>query len=300
MKISVKKLHPHFMAEIDDIDLTEALSDAQFEAIKVNFDEHAVLLFRNQLISDDNQIAFTKLFGPIIKNTNYHRPGEILRISNDLSDVSNLDHNGNLLPLDSGRRLHSRANRLWHTDASFKHIPARCSILSAHEVPPVGGNTAFADMRAAYDALPNQQKVELQRLTAWHSIFYSREKIGYTDYNQAARDEVPPAQQVLVRTHPETGRKSLYLASHISSIDGMTDNAAQELVETLIAHATQPQFVYEHEWQVGDLIVWDNRYTMHRAMGHDDINHRRDMRRSTVSDEINSIDLQKEIDNRAP
>ena len=152
MKISVKKLHPQFMAEIDDIDLTETLSDAQFEAIKVNFDEHAVLLFRNQLISDDNQIAFTKLFGPIIKNTNYHRPGEILRISNDLSDVSNLDHNGNLLPLDSGRRLHSRANRLWHTDASFKHIPARCSILSAHEVPPVGGNTAFADMRAAYDA----------------------------------------------------------------------------------------------------------------------------------------------------
>jgi alpha-ketoglutarate-dependent 2,4-dichlorophenoxyacetate dioxygenase len=298
MTINVKKLHPHFMAEIGGVNLTEPVGETHFRDIKAAFDQHAVLLFRNQPITDEDQIAFTKLFGPIITKTNYHRPGEIARISTDLSDVSNLDHNGELLPPDSGRRLHSRANRLWHTDASFKHIPARCSMLSAHELPPVGGNTAFADMRTAYDALPDQKQAELQGLTAWHSIFHSREKMGHTDYNQAARDEVPPAHQMLIRTHPETGRKSLYLASHISSIDGMVDDAAHQLVDELIAHATQPQFIYEHEWQVGDLIIWDNRYTMHRAMGHDDINHRRDMRRSTVSDEINSIDLQQEIDNR--
>ena len=299
MPITVKQLHPLFVAEIGGVDLTHPVPTDQFAVIKAAFDEHAVLLFRNQPVSDENQVAFTKLFGPLITKTNYHRPGEIKRISDDLSDVSNIDHDGKMLPPDSGRRLHSRANQFWHTDASFKHIPARCSLLSAHEIPPVAGDTGFADMRSAYDALSAERKAEFEDLTAEHSIFHSREKMGHTDYNEAARAEVPPAQQVFVRKNPETGRKSLYLASHISKISSMDADETQQLLDELIAFATQPQFVYEHSWAVGDLMIWGNRYTMHRAMGYDDMNHRRDMRRTTVSDEVNSIELKRALENRA-
>lgn len=299
MTLEIIELHPIFGAEIRGVDLTRPVPADQEAKIKGAFRKYAILLFRDQAITDQQQVAFSELFGPIIKNTKYHRPDEIARICDDLSDVSNLDHNGEMLPSDSGRRLHSRANRMWHTDASFKHIPARASLLSAHEIPPVGGHTAFADMRAAYDALPDDKKTQLEDLTAWHSIFHSRARFGYTDYNDAARAEVPPAHQVLVRQDPDTGRKSLYFASHIQSIDGMADDAAEALVEELIAFATQPEFVYEHRWRVGDLMMWDNRYTMHRAVGHDDMKHRRDMRRTTVSDEINSIDLKRELAERA-
>jgi alpha-ketoglutarate-dependent 2,4-dichlorophenoxyacetate dioxygenase len=299
MPIGIEKLHPLFAAEITGVDLTRPLPQDEAEEIKAAFAKHAVLLFRDQPIDDDQQVAFSELFGPLIPRTNYHRPGEKWRLGNYMSDVSNIDYDGTMLAEDSGRKLHSRANQLWHTDASFKHIPARASLLSAHEVPPVGGNTAFADMRAAYDALPDARKAELEDLIAEHSIFHSRAKLGHTDYNEEAHAEVPPVKQVLIRKHPVTGRKSLYIASHISRIIGMDDDAAQALVEELIAFATQDKFVYEHAWTVGDLIIWDNRYTMHRAVGYDDMNHRRDMRRTTVSDELNSIDLKREMENRA-
>jgi alpha-ketoglutarate-dependent 2,4-dichlorophenoxyacetate dioxygenase len=288
--VTVKKLHPHFMAAIGDVDLTQPVSAAVFSEIEAAFNANAVLLFRDQPVTEAQQVAFSALFGSLIPTTNYHREGEKSRLRRELADVSNIDHKGQLLAADDDRRLHSQANQLWHTDASFKHVPARCSLLSAHEVPPSSGETEFADLRAAYDALREERKREIEGLVAEHSILRSREQMGFAGYNEAARAELPPVQQVLTRVHPGSGRKTLYLAAHASHIIGWPVEKGRRLIEALIAHATQPEFTYRHEWRVGDLIIWDNRCTMHRARPYEDLMHRRDMRRSTVSDEINTVE----------
>tara|TARA_Y100001934_G_C12185643_1_gene693805 strand:+ start:59 stop:958 length:900 start_codon:yes stop_codon:yes gene_type:complete len=290
MAIGIEKLHPTFFAEISGVDLTKPLTADEFSEIRDAIDEHSILLFRDQPIDDKHQVAFTRLFGPVMTNTNYHRPGQINRLANNIQDVSNIDHDGTMLPPDAGRLLHSRANRLWHTDTSYKHIPARYSLLSCHEKPPSGGNTAFADTRAAYEDLPADRKKELDGLTAWHSIIYSRSKLGFSNYSEKARSELPPAHQVVIRTHPRTGRKSLYIASHVCKVDGMSEDESQALIDELIIFASQEKYVYEHEWRVGDLVMWDDRCTMHRSVGYSDTNHRRDMRRTTVSDELNSVE----------
>jgi len=207
-----------------------------------------------------------------------------------MADISNIDHQGKLLAEDDQRRLHNRANQLWHTDNTFKHVPARCSLLSAREIPPTGGNTEFADMRAAYDALSEDRKSEIDGLIVEHSIYRSREVMGFTDFSDAARAELPPVQQVLVREHPATGRKALYIASHASHVIGWPEDEGRRLIEELIALATRPEFVYRHRWREGDLIVWDNRCTMHRARPYEEMNERRVLHRTTVSDEMNIVE----------
>ena len=291
--ITVTKLHPLFMAEIGGVDLTQPVSASDYAAIDDAFNTHAVLVFRGQSVTEAQQVAFSKHFGPLIPTTNYHRKGEKQRLRAELADVSNIDHENNMLPVDSERRQHSLGNQLWHTDASFKHVPARCSLLAAHEVPPTGGETEFADMRAAFDALPQARKDEIEDLVVEHSIYRSRERMGFTGYNEATRAELPPVQQVLVRTHPGSGRKTLYLAAHASHVLGWPLEKGQALMDELIAHATQPQFTYAHHWQVGDVVMWDNRCTMHRARPYEDLKYRRDMRRSTVSDEINTVEARR-------
>jgi len=288
--ITVKKLHPLFMAEIGGVDLAQPLSQEEFAEIEAAFNEHAVLLFRDQSIDDEQQAAFSRWFGPLIPSTKYHRPGEVSRLGENMADVSNMDHEGRLLDADASRRMHSQANQLWHTDASFKHVPARCSLLSAHVIPPTGGETEFADLRAAYDALPEERKQEIEGLVAEHSIFESRAKMDYTDYTDGARAELPPVQQVLYRVHPGSGRKTLYLAAHAAHIIGWPEDKGRRLLEELMEHATQPQFVYTHTWKVADLVMWDNRCTMHRARPYEDLTYRRDMRRTTVSDEVNTVE----------
>jgi alpha-ketoglutarate-dependent 2,4-dichlorophenoxyacetate dioxygenase len=290
MTITVTQLHPNFMAEIGGVDLREPVTPALFAEIEAAFNEHAVLLFRDQPLTDEQHVAFSALFGPVFKATKYHIPNERRRVGEEMADISNVDHAGNILAADDARRLHAEANQLWHTDNTFKYVPSRCSLLLAHEIPAEGGNTEFADMRAAYDALPEDLKREIDDLIVEHSIFHSREKMGYTGYTDAARAELPPVPQVLVRTHPATGRKALYIASHAARVIGWPVEKGQALIEELLDFATQPQFVYAHAWRAGDLILWDNRCTMHRATPYDDTGARRVLQRTTVSDEINTVE----------
>ena len=187
-------------------------------------------------------------------------------------------------------RLFSLGNRIWHTDSSFKYLPAYASILYARSVAPIGGHTQYADMRAAYDALPEDMKARLDGLIAEHSIFHSRARIGFTDFSEEERAKMPPVPQMLVRMLPDSGRRSLYVASHAGRIFGMPDAEGRALIDELIAHATRRQFIYTHRWRVGDLVMWDDRCTMHRGTDYDDLRWRRDFQRATVSDVANTCE----------
>ena len=286
MSISVKQLHPFLGAEVRGADLSKPLPPGVFAEIEAAFNRHAVLVFPGQPLTDDQQMAFSRLFGPLEVNPNY--AGQKMRLRPEIADISNLDYEGKLLALDNPRRAFNLGNQLWHTDSSFKHVPARCSLLSAREIPPEGGETEFADMRAAYDALPEERKRALEGLVVEHSIFRSRERIGFADFNKDIYRELPPVRQMLVRRHPGSGRMSLYLAAHASHVIGWPVEEGRKLIEELIALATQPQFVYSHRWTVGDLVMWDDRCTMHRGRPYDESKYRREMHRTTVSDEVNT------------
>ena len=288
MTISVTLRHPSFFAEVGGVDLSQPMTADLFAQIEAAFHEHAVLLFRDQFVTDEQQVAFGAFFGPVFTATKYSWKNEKARLGDKMADISNLDHDGTLLPADDPRRGHQRANRLWHTDNTFKYVPSRCSILAAHVIPPTGGNTQFADMRAAYDALPEARKREIDGLIAEHCITYSRDRMGFSGFTDQARADLPPVPQVLVRE--TAGRKALYIASHAGRILGWPEDKGRALIDELIEHATRPQFVHTHEWREGDLIVWDNRCTMHRATPYDELTDVRDMRRVTVSDEINSVE----------
>ena len=288
MAIDVTRKHATFFAEVTGVDLRDP--DEAWREVEAAFNEHAILLFRNQTLSDEQHITFSERFGPVITATNYHWKTEKRRVHAQMADISNIGNDGSILPLDDERRMHSRANSLWHTDNTFKIVPSRCSLLLAREIPEVGGDTEFADMRAAYDALPQAKKDEIEDLVAEHSIFHSRSLLGYDGFTDGAKAELPPVPQVLVRYNPETGRRALYLASHASHILGWPVEKGRALLDDLTAHATQSEFVHRHEWRTGDLILWDNRCTMHRATEYDDLNARRDLQRTTVSDEINSVE----------
>jgi alpha-ketoglutarate-dependent 2,4-dichlorophenoxyacetate dioxygenase len=293
MVITVTPLHPHIGAEIGDVDLRLPVSPETFRDIEAAFNTHAVLVFRDQSITDQQQLAFSRLFGPLETSPEYAGSTKS-RIGNpEVADISNLDAAGRVMSSEDKRLLFNRGNQLWHTDSSFKFVPARCSLLSAREIPPVGGETELADMRAAYDALPEGKKRAIDDLVVEHSIFRSRALIGFTEFNDEINRALPPVPQRLVRRHPGSGRKGLYLASHASHIIGWSVEQGRQLIEELIAFATQPRFVYQHRWRVGDLVMWDNRCTMHRGRPYDDTRHRRDMHRTTVSDEINSVERER-------
>jgi len=281
--LEVRQLHPLFMGEVSGVDLGRPVDPDALAALVAALDRHAVLVFHDQFIDDEQQLAFSRLLGPLETTRQAHRPAVKLRLHVGVSDVSNLDENNRLLQGEDYRRMSGLANRLWHTDSSFKRTPAKYSLLSARILPSWGGETEFADLRAAYDALPQRKQAAIEHLVAEHSIYTSRAKIGFTDFTEAERAALPPVPQVLVRRHPGSGRKGLYLASHADAIQGMPLPEARMLLLDLIEHATQRQFVYQHRWRLGDLVIWDNRCTMHRQREFD-LAEVRDMHRTTVAD----------------
>jgi len=298
MAIEITPKHPLFFAEVSGVDLRQPLSQPVWNEIEAAFNEHAILLFRDQPLTDEQHISFSARFGPVFTATNYHWKTEARRVHAKMADISNIGNDGAILPADDERRFHSRANALWHTDNTFKYVPARCSLLLAREVPEEGGDTEFADMRAAYDALTEEKKAEIEDLVVEHSIVYSRTLLGFDNYTKGAKQELPPVPQVLVRHNRETNRKALYLASHGSHVVGWPKERGRALLDELTTHATQAAFTHRHKWRSGDLILWDNRCTMHRATPYDEFNTRRDLQRTTVSDEINSVERRKSEETR--
>jgi alpha-ketoglutarate-dependent 2,4-dichlorophenoxyacetate dioxygenase len=280
--MSFRQVGPCLAAEVDGVDIAKPLSPADVAAIHGGMDKYAVLVFRAQPIDDEQQLAFTRSLGEIEHaiGTSLRAPNEY-RLPTTFADVSNLDKDNKPFARDDRRRLFGIGNRLWHSDSSFKAIPAKYSLLHARSVTSKGGNTEFADMRAAYDALDAETKDLVADLVCEHSQLYSRQLLGFTDFTEEERERFKPVRQRLVRTHPVTGRKSLYLSSHAGTIVGWPVPEARAFLRDLIEAATQREFVYIHKWRVGDLVMWDNRQTMHRARpfpAHEP----RDMRRTTL------------------
>lgn len=267
------------------IDARKPLAPADVSAIEKSMDEHAVTILPNQDIDDAQQLAFSLNFGPLVDGANSGARDSELRLPVVFADVSNLDKDGKIAARETKKRMAALANRLWHTDASFRPIPARYSILSGRIVPAEGPNTEFADMRAAYDALDARTKAEIEDLVCEHSLIFSRGQLGFTDFLPDERVAMRPVRQRLVRTHPVTGRKSLFLASHIGNIVGWPQPEAMAFIRDLMEHATQEQFVYVHKWTQYDLVIWDNRTTMHRVRRFDDLHIVRDVRRTTTQAE---------------
>ncbi|MFV0281232.1 MAG: TauD/TfdA dioxygenase family protein [Rhodoblastus sp.] len=278
----------NFAAEVGDVDLSKPLSADDLAAIRAAFDRYGVLVFPDQTLTSDQHLDFARHFGPLETSIATHRKDEKLRIAPDIADVSNLDVNNQVWGENSRQRMFQLGNRLWHSDSTFKHTPAYASLLYARSIPPVGGHTEFADMRAAYDSLPAEMKRRIDGLVCEHSIFNSRAKLGFADFSAEERAAMPPVPQVMVRTIPQTGARCLYLASHAGRVIGMEDAQGKALIEELVAHATQRQFVYTHRWRVNDLVIWDNRQTMHRGTVFDDLRWKRDVQRATVEDIANS------------
>jgi len=290
MAISVYPVTENFAAEIGDLDLARPLDPADLAAIKAAFATYAVLIFPDQQLTQEQHLAFAALFGPLELTIAVHRKDAPLRVRKEFADVSNLNHKDKVWREDSRTRQFQLANRIWHTDSSFKRLPALASLLYARTIPPVGGHTEFADERTAYDALPEAMKRRLEGLVAEHSIFNSRGRLGFSNFSEEERQSLPPVPQALVRVIAESGRKSLYLASHAGRIFGMPDAEGRALIDQLIEHATRRQFVYTHRWRVNDLVIWDDRCTMHRGTAFDDLRFRRDVQRATVSDVANTCE----------
>jgi alpha-ketoglutarate-dependent 2,4-dichlorophenoxyacetate dioxygenase len=267
-----------------NVDLSKPLDQAAMDKIQAALDKYAVLIFHGSKLSEEEQIAFAERFGPLEGQNGVLATNVAARVSRKLVDISNLDENNGVLSTQDRRRMFALGNQLWHTDSSFKKTPAKYSLLHAHTVTPEGGETQFVDTRVAYDALPDKMKLRIDALQAEHSIFVSRGKLGFTEFSEEERRTYPPVHRSLVRLHGGSGRKALYLASHASHIVGQPVPDGRMLIHELMEHATQPQFVYTHKWMPGDLVIWDNRCTMHRGRPYDEVNHRRDMRRATVAD----------------
>jgi alpha-ketoglutarate-dependent 2,4-dichlorophenoxyacetate dioxygenase len=289
MSIAIRQIHPVFVGEVSGVDISKPLSRDEVAAIDEGMVRHAVLVFHEQKITDEQQMAFTLNFGALedARGGNITKP-EDRRLQIGMNDVSNLGKNGRPLERDSRVQLFNLGNMLWHSDSSFRVIPAKYSLLSARLVNPIGGNTEYADMRAAYDALDAQTKAMIEDLVCEHSLMYSRGSLGLVDYSEEEKAMFRPVRQRLARTHPVTGRKSLYLSSHAGAILGMSTPEARILLRDLTEHATQPQFVYVHRWQPWDFIMWDNRRTMHRVRRYDQ-SHPRDMRRTTLAGDAPTV-----------
>ena len=283
MALSIRKIHPGFAAEVSGIDLARPLGAGEIAELRAAIDDRAVLVFREQDLTDEQQIAFTRHFGEIENSAGGHiaKP-EQNRLDPRMIDVSNLDRGGAPLSRDDRRRLFNLGNRLWHSDSSYRAVPAKYSLLSGRLIARRGGDTEFADMRAAYDALDAETRAEVEALVCEHSLIYSRGALGFTELSAEERAMFRPVRQCLVRTHPQTGRKSLFLSSHAGAILGWPVPEARAFLRDLTEHATSPAFVYAHRWRPFDLVMWDNRQTMHRVRRFDE-KEPRDMRRTTVA-----------------
>ncbi|MGD9803221.1 MAG: TauD/TfdA dioxygenase family protein [Hyphomicrobiaceae bacterium] len=292
MPMQVRQLGPGFVGEVSGLDLTKPLPAEDIAAIHAAMNEHAVLIFHDQPLTDEQQLAFTQSLGPIelAIGVSLRKPEE-QRLPNSFADVSNLDKDGKPFARDDRRRLYALGNQLWHSDSSFKRIPAKYSLLHARKVVSKGGNTEFADMRQAYEALDQETKDVVENLICEHSQMFSRAIHGFTEFTPEERERFKPVLQRLVRIHPETGRKSLYLSSHAGRIVGWPEPEAKAFLMDLNEMATQREFTYGHKWRVGDLVIWDNRATMHRArpFPHDQP---RDVRRTTLMGDAPTVEQQ--------
>jgi len=291
MFISINPLHPTFAGEVCGIDCRAPLSADEVAAVEAGMDRYAVLVFRDQNISDEQQLAFTRHFGEL---ESYNTPGHIRkredsRLGPGMADFSNLDRTGKIMSAEDRVWFFKLGDRLWHSDSSFRPVPAKYSLLSGRILPSWGANTEFADMRAAYDGLDARTRAEVEDLVCLHSLIYSREAIGFTELTPEEMAAFRPVRQRLVRTHPVTGRRSLFLASHAGTIEGWTVPEARMFLRDLTEFATQPEFVYSHEWRPFDLVMWDNRTTMHRARRFDR-NEVRDVRRTTLAGDVATIE----------
>jgi alpha-ketoglutarate-dependent 2,4-dichlorophenoxyacetate dioxygenase len=288
--MDIKRIGPvngdiEFVGEVGGIDITRRLGPDEVAAIEAGMDRFAVLVFHDQFLTDEQQVAFSLNFGQLeAAVANVTKPQD-RRLRLNIADISNLDRNNELLGRDDKRRMFNLGNMLWHSDSSFKAIPAKYSLLSGRVVPKAGGNTEFADMRAAWAGFPDEIKALIEPMITEHSLIYSRGLLGFTEFDEEERRNFAPVPQRLVRTHPVTGRKSVFLSSHIGVIRGMPVPEARMLIRDLTEIATQPRFTYSHQWRAGDLVIWDNRATMHRARRYNDTGEVRDMRRTTLEGE---------------
>jgi alpha-ketoglutarate-dependent 2,4-dichlorophenoxyacetate dioxygenase len=277
-------LHPYLGARAEGIDLRLPAGPAEVAAIEAAMHRHAVLVFPGQALDDEQQSAFGTCFGQIEEVPSLVDQDRRRLPNARINDISNLGVDGQILAADDRRRMFNLGNLLWHSDSSFKSTPAQYSMLHARVIPPEGGETEFADMRAAWDALPPRMQERVRDMVCEHSLIFSRAQLGFEAFTEAELARCVPVPQRLVRRHPGSGRLSLYLSAHIGRIRGMPRPEAMALIRELTEHATQREFVYAHRWSVGDLVVWDNRCTMHRGRSYEDKIYPRDMRRVTLQD----------------
>lgn len=293
MSLKLDPVHAELAAEVAGIDAGALLDAATVQELWRAIDRYPVLVLHNQHLDDDRLKEFAARFGPLEIGRAALQGGRRRLAIPQIGDISNLDEEGNIRARDDRRRLDMLGNRLWHTDASYMPVPVVLGMLYAVAVPPAsalgGGETEFADMRAAYDALPETMKTLVDGLVAIHDVFWSRAQIGFTEFPPGEREKYPPSPQRLVRRHPVTGRKTLYLSAHASHIQGWPIGDGRLLLHDLNEHATQREFVYSHRWRTGDLVIWDNRVTMHRGRPHDE-SQPRDLRRATTLDRGSSLD----------
>jgi alpha-ketoglutarate-dependent 2,4-dichlorophenoxyacetate dioxygenase len=286
MAISIQPIAPNsspdFAGQVEGIDLCRALDRDEIAAVEAGMDRFAVLVFRNQHLDDDTQLLFSRGFGTLERDTGDLRQGVNRRLPMELVDISNLDPNNRMFARDDRRRLFTLGNQLWHSDSSFKPVPSKYSLLSARVITSKGGNTEFADMRAAYDTLDPELKALVEDCICEHCQVHSRGLLGWTEFTDEERANNPPVLQRLVRSHPVTGRRSLFLSAHAGAIVGWPVPEARALLRELTEHATQPRFVYSHSWTPWDLVMWDNRVTMHRGRRYP-IDEVRDLHRTTIA-----------------
>jgi alpha-ketoglutarate-dependent 2,4-dichlorophenoxyacetate dioxygenase len=288
--LRITPLHPVFAARAEGLDLRRPLSADEVAAITAAMDRHAVLVFPGQRFEDGQQLAFGRHFGEVEDVPTLVDQGRRRLADSRVNDISNLGVDGRILAADDRRRMFNLGNLLWHSDSSFKPTPAQYSMLHARVIPPEGGETEFADMRAAWDALPERMKAKARNLICEHSLIFSRAQLGFDGFTPEEVERCTPVPQRLVRRHPGSGRLSLYLSAHIGRIQGWPRPEAMALIRELTEFATQREFVYSHSWTVGDLVVWDNRCTMHRGRPYEDQTYPRDMRRVTLKDSAPTLE----------
>ena len=284
MNIDIKPLHPVFAAEVLGLDFSAPIDAMPIAEIKAAIDQYGVLVFRNDTLPTDEQhIEFSRAFGPIEIGKTFKIEGETRRrVPNPLLvDVGNMDADGNILAPDHRRMRFRMGDRLWHADMTFMENRATYSLLLGHEIPPSGGDTMFCDMRHAYDETPKTLRDAIEDLTVVHSIWHSRLLAGFPEPTREELESRPPVRHRMVHVHPGSGRKSLYLAAHASHILDWPEEIGRALIKGLMDFATRPEWVYSHKWRKGDLVMWDNLSTMHRASEFEDTKYRRDVRRTT-------------------
>ena len=283
-ELRITPLHPCLGARVEGVDLAEPLDDRAFDRIFHAFQEHSVLVFVDQRLTDEQQMAFSRRFGPL--ETTINSIGQERRLHPNLVDLSNLDpKRETLMDWNDRRMLYQSGNQLWHTDSSFKPVPAMASLLSGREVPPAGGETEFVSMRHAYATLPEATRRRIEGRVVVHSILYSRSTIAKGLLDPEHERGLPPVRQALVRTNPVNGAKSIYIGSHAWYIEGMEYDESRRLLDELLAHTTRPERVFQHRWRQWDLVMWDNRCVLHRGRPWDATRYKRVMRRTTIAGE---------------